>query len=95
MARLPGTRLSVSGAPGSERGGSRGTSSSAESSTAAFHLFFSSPLKANYDASYTGVLTAADAVDTHRLVDQISVWRRGNHLVHANHLTPDGEPVTD
>lgn len=45
----------------------------------------------NHDASYAGVLRAAEQIDAEQIVDQVSVWRRGNHLLYANELTPDGE----
>jgi hypothetical protein len=41
----------------------------------------------NHDASYAGVLSCATAIDDERLVDEVSVWRRGNHLLYSNDLT--------
>lgn len=44
-----------------------------------------------HDACYRGVLRSADAIDTERLADFVFVSRRDGHIVHANHLEPDGD----
>lgn len=45
----------------------------------------------NHDASYAGVSRALQQIDVDRIVDRVSVWRRGNELLYANHLTTEGQ----
>lgn len=44
----------------------------------------------NHDAAYTGVQQAAEEIDRDRIVDIVTIWSRGNHLVFANQLAADG-----
>ncbi|AEB48034.1 zeta toxin family protein [Micromonospora maris] len=44
----------------------------------------------NHDASYRGVLQAAEAIDRDRVVDVATVYRRGNHQLHMNYLDAAG-----
>ncbi|MGL5859615.1 MAG: zeta toxin family protein [Angustibacter sp.] len=48
----------------------------------------------NHDACYRGILDTAAQIDTGHLADIVQVLRRGNHLVHANHLTQTGQWAT-
>jgi UDP-N-acetylglucosamine kinase len=48
-------------------------------------------LRDNHDSAYRGVLTTAEAIDRDRLADAVSVYRRGDELLYANHLTGDGD----
>ncbi|WP_432830042.1 zeta toxin family protein [Dactylosporangium sp. CA-092794] len=45
----------------------------------------------NHDASYRGVLSAAGAIDSDRIVDAVTVFRRGNVPLYENTLTPGGD----
>src|SRR5262249_14791888 len=47
--------------------------------------------QASHDATYAGVIRAADAVDAGHLSDRVFVFRRGGEVVYSNHLTPEGE----
>lgn len=42
--------------------------------------------RSNHDAAYQGVQLAAADIDQHRLVDEVKVYRRGNHLLYSNTL---------
>lgn len=46
---------------------------------------------AKHDASYTGVVDFAAAVDADRLADVVQVIRRGNRLLYSNELAGTGE----
>jgi UDP-N-acetylglucosamine kinase len=48
----------------------------------------------NHDTCYDGILDTAAQIDAGRLADVVQVLRRGNHLVHANHLSPAGDWAT-
>jgi UDP-N-acetylglucosamine kinase len=47
--------------------------------------------RSNHDASYTGVIQAARAIDQERLVDVATVYRRGNVQLGINYLTGPGQ----
>jgi UDP-N-acetylglucosamine kinase len=47
--------------------------------------------RANHDASYRGVLDAAEVIDRERIVDVASVLRRGKEQVAVNYLHADGQ----
>jgi hypothetical protein len=45
----------------------------------------------NHDRCYDGMLDTVDRIDADRLADRMEVYRRGNILVYANALGPDGQ----
>ncbi|MDP9850477.1 zeta toxin family protein [Streptosporangium lutulentum] len=44
-----------------------------------------------HETSYSGILTSAELIDAGRLADTVVVFRRGNTLLYANHVGPDGQ----
>jgi UDP-N-acetylglucosamine kinase len=47
--------------------------------------------RSNHDASYQGVMAAAETIDRDRIVDVATVYRRGNVQLAINYLDPDGQ----
>jgi hypothetical protein len=54
--------------------------------------------RTNHDACYAGVVRTAEHLDARALAHSVAVYRRGNHLLYSNTLTPTGTwqrpPVT-
>src|SRR5581483_9095522 len=48
-------------------------------------------LRDNHDSAYHGVVATAGAIDRDRLADAVSVYRRGDVLLYANHLNEKGD----